>query len=433
MKKLIIALVMLTPCLVQAQSGLLEKIKNRAKAKAEQRIVNRADKEIDKTLDDIEGKNQPAKETGNSTASNQKQNAPVQDATPTITAYSKYDFVPGEKIVYADDFSQDEIGELPLGWNTGGKAELVTLDAYPGRWLKLYQNAMYLTSNKDTFSRNFTVEFDMILQLKQVSGYSYPQLSVGMLASSTLEPNSNEILDRHKQFQAAHVQIRPSEGGNTNTYLETALDGKKYFLSETQNTATLEKYYHKITHIAMQVQGPRIRVWINGEKKFDLPMAMPTSYIFNQLFFQLHQSSLKDDQIGIFIGNLKVATGKPDTRHKLVEEGKFSTTGILFNVNSAEIKPESGGVLKEIADVLKKFPEVRVMIVGHTDSDGQDAANLTLSQKRAAAVKESLVKEYGIEDGRIQTDGKGEKEPVGDNKTKEGKAQNRRVEFIKVN
>lgn len=433
MKKIIIAAALMLPFMVQAQSGLLEKLKNRAKAKAEQRVVNKADKEMDKAMDEIEGKGQPAKETGNTTASTQKENAPVQDATPTITAYSKYDFVPGEKIIYAEDFLQDEIGELPLGWNTGGKAELVTLDAYTGRWLKLYQNAMYLTSNKDTFSRNFTVEFDLILQLKNVAGYSYPQLSVGMLASNSLAANSNEILERHNQFQAAHVQIRPSEGGNTNTYLETSLDGKKYFLSETQNTAALEKYYHKITHVAMQVQGPRIRVWINGEKKFDLPMAMPTSYIFNQLFFQLHYSSLKDDQLGIFLGNLKVATGKPDARHKLVEEGKFSTTGILFNVNSAVIKPESAGVMKEIADVLKKFPEVKVMIVGHTDSDGQDAANLTLSQKRAAAVKESLVKEYGIEDGRIQTDGKGEKEPVGDNKSREGKAQNRRVEFIKIN
>lgn len=432
MKQIIIALVMLLPCTVQAQSGLLEKIKNRAKAKAEQRVVNRADKEIDKGLDEIEGKGQPAKETGNTTASTSKETA-KQDATPTITAYSKYDFVPGEKIVYAEDFSQDEIGELPLGWNTAGKAELVTLDAYPGRWLRLFQNAMYLTSNKDTFSRNFTIEFDVILQLKNVPGYSYPQLSAGMLASSTLEPNSNEILERHKKFQAAHVQIRPSEGGNTSTYVETSLDGRRHFQSETQNLSALEKYYHKITHIAMQVQGPRMRVWINGEKKFDLPMALPTSYVFNQLFFELHHSSLKDEQVGVYIGNLKVATGKPDTRHKLVEEGKFSTTGILFNVNSAVIKPESGGVLKEIADVLKKFPEVKVMIVGHTDSDGQDAANLGLSQKRAAAVKESLVKEYGIEDGRIQTDGKGEKEPVGDNKTKEGKAQNRRVEFIKVN
>ncbi|MGB8191761.1 MAG: OmpA family protein [Chitinophagaceae bacterium] len=434
MKKIIIYLLLVLPCAAQAQSGLLEKIKNKAKAKAEQRILNKADKEIDKTLDEVEGtaKGGPSKPATTAPAQKETAKEASKETAPSITAYSKYDFVPGERIIYSEDFSQDEIGELPVGWNTSGKAELVTLDEIPGRWLRLYQNALYLTSNKDTFSRNFTVEFDIVLQLKNI-GYTYPQLSLGFLASHDLPTIDNTFLDGFTKYQAAHVFLRPSEGGNTNTYVETFLERKRTFLSETQNLAALEKYYHKITHVAMQVQEKRWRVWINGEKKFDLPMAMPTDYMFNQLYFKLHWSSHKDDQVGVYLGNLKVATGKPDTRHKLVEEGKFSTTGILFDVNSAVIKPESAGVLKEIADVLKKFPDVKVNIIGHTDSDGQDAANLTLSQKRAASVKQSLVSEYGIDESRLQSDGKGEKEPVGDNKTKPGKAQNRRVEFIKTN
>lgn len=427
MKKIIVLVLLAMPSLVFAQGGLLKKLENRAKQKVEQRIMNKADKEMDKAMDGIEGKNEPAKNDPPKEAPKEKE---VKESTPSLTAYSKYDFVPGERIIYAEDFSQDEIGELPLNWNTGGKAELVTLDAFPGRWLRLYQNAMYLTANKDTFSKNFTVEFDLILQLTNI-GYSYPQLAVGFLASNDMAPNDNLFLDKPNTFQSAWVQIRPSAGGSSSTYVESAFEHKKHFLSETQNLAALEKYYHKVSHIAMQVQGPRFRVWINGEKKFDLPMALPSYYMFNQLFFKVFWSSHKDDQVGIYISNLKVATGKPDTRHKLVEEGKFSTTGILFDVNSATIKPESAGVLKEIADVLKKFPDIKVKIIGHTDSDGQDAANLALSQKRAAAVKQALVSEYGIEDARIETDGKGENEPVGDNKTKEGKAQNRRVEFIK--
>jgi outer membrane protein OmpA-like peptidoglycan-associated protein len=95
------------------------------------------------------------------------------------------------------------------------------------------------------------------------------------------------------------------------------------------------------------------------------------------------------------------------------------------------LKPESNGVLKEVADVLKKFTDIKVMIVGHTDSDGSDAANLELSKKRAEAVKQALVNEFGIDASRTSSDGKGEKEPMEDNKTKQGKAQNRRVEFIK--
>ena len=88
-------------------------------------------------------------------------------------------------------------------------------------------------------------------------------------------------------------------------------------------------------------------------------------------------------------------------------------------------------MLKEISEVLKKYPEIKVNIVGHTDSDGSDAANLELSKKRAAAVKDALAKDFGIDASRMNSDGKGETVPVADNKTKEAKAQNRRVEFIK--
>jgi outer membrane protein OmpA-like peptidoglycan-associated protein len=135
--------------------------------------------------------------------------------------------------------------------------------------------------------------------------------------------------------------------------------------------------------------------------------------------------------LAFYISNIKVATGKPDTRHKLIEEGKFSTTGILFDNASAVIKSESAGVLKEIGTTLAENASVKIKIIGHTSSDGDDAANMELSKQRASAVKEYLVKEFSIDAARIETEGKGETKPVGDNKTKEGKAQNRRVEFVK--
>lgn len=149
------------------------------------------------------------------------------------------------------------------------------------------------------------------------------------------------------------------------------------------------------------------------------------------MLFQVGHTNYKEDQYGIYLSHIRVDTGKADTRHQLIEEGRFSTTAILFNVNAAAIKPESGSLLKEIADVLSQTKDVRIKIIGHTHSDGDDKANLTLSQKRAAAVKNALVSEYGIEAVRIKTDGKGESKPEADNITKEGKARNRRVEFVK--
>jgi outer membrane protein OmpA-like peptidoglycan-associated protein len=108
------------------------------------------------------------------------------------------------------------------------------------------------------------------------------------------------------------------------------------------------------------------------------------------------------------------------------------THGILFDVNSSTIKPESYGSLKEMADLLKEYADVKVKIVGHTDADGKDADNLELSKQRAASVKVALAKDFGIDEGRMETDGKGESEPIDKNDTPAGKANNRRVEFIKL-
>ncbi|MEJ7674299.1 MAG: OmpA family protein [Chitinophagaceae bacterium] len=96
------------------------------------------------------------------------------------------------------------------------------------------------------------------------------------------------------------------------------------------------------------------------------------------------------DKDRFLISNLKLAVGAPDTRNKLITEGKFVTRGILFDINSDKIKPESYGAIKDIATVLKENADVKVKIVGHTDSDGDDNSNLELSKRRAASYKNCI-------------------------------------------
>ena len=182
----------------------------------------------------------------------------------------------------------------------------------------------------------------------------------------------------------------------------------------------------ELNHIAIWIQKTRARIYIHGEKVFDLPKVLPSGIQLNQLRFWTNSGSEP------MFSNIRIAEAGADMRSKLLTEGKLVTHGILFDVNSDKIKPESYGTLKEISNVLKENPDVRVKIVGHTDSDGSDAANLDLSKKRAASVKNSLSKNFGIDASRMETDGKGESEPIADNKTPEGKANNRRVEFIKL-
>lgn len=404
--------------------GLLNKAKN----KVQQRADSKIDNAMEKGLDKAEGKN--SKSNGSTASNNNNQEETKQDEN-LVKSYSRFDFIPGDSLIYTEDFQQDEIGEFPLNWNTAGKGDVVTLSSFPGKWLRLYENSLYLTSNKKEFSKNFTLEFDLIMQLKN-TGYTYPIISFGFFASNEDSTTDNKFLSYQTEHQSAEIFLRVAEGGSSYTYLNSFMNRKNLFKSENQELASIEKFYNRISHIAVQVQEQRLRIWVNGEKKYDLPKALGNQHIFNQLFFQLSTSSYKDEELGFYISNLKVATGKPDTRHKLVEEGKFSTTGILFDFQSAVIKPESYGVIKEIAGVLKENGSIKVKVVGHTSSDGDDKANMELSQRRAAAVKDLLVKEFGIDETRLETEGKGETQPIADNKTKEGKTANRRVEFIKL-
>ena len=115
----------------------------------------------------------------------------------------------------------------------------------------------------------------------------------------------------------------------------------------------------------------------------------------------------------------------------LKSKGSVTVRNILFDTGKATIKPESAGTLAVIADALKSDETLKVEIQGHTDNVGAAAANLKLSQDRAAAVKAYLVQTGGIAAGRLTTAGLGDTKPVGDNTTEEGRGQNRRVELVR--
>ncbi len=429
-KKIFIALLVAAlPFVADAQlNGVWNKVKNKAKQRAE----NRVDKEIDKTLDEVEGtatqKSEPVAKTP--TAAKTETKEPVVEET-AVKSFTKYDFIPGELVLYYDNFEGEAMAELPANWNTSGTGEVTTLDKYPGNWLRLHKPFTYLSSNTKSFGENYTAEFDLILQLKN-NGWAYPEFYFGLIATKDEPHTGNNFLRDQKKYAALVTTIIPHEFKNSKVRVNSYLASRSHFTGDNKPAESLEDYYGRPTHIAMQVQKERVRIWINEEKLFDVPKAVPAGEIMNQIYFEVGHTNYKEEQYAIYVSNIKVATGKPDTRHKLVEEGKFSTTGILFDFQSAVIKPESYAVLKDIAAVLKEHSDIRIKVIGHTSSDGDDNANMELSKKRAAAVKDMLVSEFAIDAARLEAEGKGETQPVADNKTKEGKMLNRRVEFIKL-
>jgi outer membrane protein OmpA-like peptidoglycan-associated protein len=417
-----IPIILLSSLLSARCFGQLGGLINKAKNKINQRIDRRVDQGMDKTLDKAEGKDVPGAGSSAPAAATE---------TAGVSSYAKYDFVPGEKILYAEDFSQEAPGELPVGWNSSGSGEVVTLDKFSGRWLRVHKSVAYLSANKASFGQDYTIEFDLLLQLKN-NGWMYPQFLASLLASHDLSPDDNTLLKDYKQFAAATALIAPFEGNTSRALFEAFKENVSVFKGDLVNIGQLQNWYGQPMHVAIQVQKQRFRYWINGLKVFDVPKGMPAADTMNQLRIEVGATNYPEEGYGVYISNLRIATGLPDTRHKLLEDGKFSTNGIVFDLNSAAIRPESAGVLKDIATVLKENPSVRIRIVGHTSSDGDDAANLELSKKRAAAVRDAFTNDWNIDPSRIDAEGKGETEPIGDNKTKEGRAQNRRVEFIKL-
>jgi outer membrane protein OmpA-like peptidoglycan-associated protein len=130
--------------------------------------------------------------------------------------------------------------------------------------------------------------------------------------------------------------------------------------------------------------------------------------------------------------NIKLANGGGmNIIGKKFTDAKIITHGITFDVDKATIKPESMGTLNGIAQVLRENAELKFEVAGHTDNTGGAAHNLTLSQQRANAVKAQL-QTLGIDASRLTTKGYGDTKPISDNLTIEGKANNRRVEFVKL-
>ena len=341
-------------------------------------------------------------------------------APPSFQAFSKFDFVPGEKVIGFEDFTQDAIGDFPAKWNTDASGEIVTLAGQSGRWLKLTRAGFFTPEFITELPDNVTLEFD--LAVPPTADPGIPLATVLVELPDLKEPTGWQTAPNNFQ-----VTAHPSASGHGTSSMVLRKDGTSAAANST-NTAQLTASKGKPVHIALWRQRQRVRVYMNEEKVWDIPRAVSASAKFNSIFFFVGGGC---GNCEYYLANLRVATGAPDTRNKILTEGKWVTRGILFDVNSDRIKGESYGSLKEIAGVLTENGDLKVQIVGHTDSDGDDAKNLDLSKRRAASVKTALAAEFKIDASRMETDGKGESQPVDKNDNPAGKANNRRVEFIK--
>jgi len=367
------------------------------------------------------------------TSNGQTSGVPKNDTVPdahggTQLSYtSKYDFVQGDKIIAYEDFNSANLGDFPVKWNTNAAAEVVTLDSKEGKWLKIGEKGVFHPEFITNLPENFTLEFD--LGVNNANYFSALSLNIANLKKPEDFAEYAYLVSLLPEH-AVHLEF--AAANSINDGVSKLITGKSGVaaISNTVNFKVWDVSKNNFAHISLWRQNQRLRVYLNGEKIWDSPRAFEAPGKYNAITFAFYGPYGKEDYY--LLSNLRLAVGAPDTRNKLLTEGKFVTSGIHFDVNSDKIKPDSYGVLKEVANALKENEAVKIKIIGHTDSDGDDSKNMELSKKRAESVKNALMNEFQISSERMETDGKGESMPISKNDTPVGKAQNRRVEFIKM-
>lgn len=326
---------------------------------------------------------------------------------PGEGVWANYDFVPGDRIIFYDDFANDRVGDFPRRFEfIEGSWEIV--ESGGKRHLRASSGGLIKIPLPEELPARFTVEFDV----NTSHGNSYVYLMTGPAIHGP---------DRSYQGSAAVVRstgagIQPVGGAGPESMTLYPQD----FLVEFRNENTPKP-------LRFMADGDYVKMYLDEHRVANVPNAAFTRS--DALYIAV--SSLTPEMPAL-IGPVRIAAGGLDLYDRLEADGRVATQGILFGRNSDRIRPESTPTLEEIATMLREHAELRLSIEGHTDSDGIEGYNQDLSERRAAAVKQFLVDRHGIDEARLQTAGFGESRPVADDSTAEGKEQNRRVELVKV-
>jgi OmpA-OmpF porin, OOP family len=355
-------------------------------------LTDKVNHDASQQIDKMTG-HSPAKQSDQNSGSHGDSSSPS-----TIKAYSNYDFVPGDTILFEDNFSDDQDGEFPAHWQLlSGQGVINKINEAPALILtegNFVRVSPRMRLEKNYIPTNFTIEFDFFAN----AGYFPPM-----------------------------VMFQFGEGQEKN--IEFGKEVKTYYFSndfDANYPGDRDNFADNWHHAAMVKKGSQIKCYVDQYRV----LVIPDCGIFQPLSLQM--GGVADDKNHIIFKNFRFASGGGmNMIGKTFTDAKIVTHGINFDVDKASLKPESMGTLNMILRVMKDNPDLKFEIDGYTDNSGQAAHNLTLSQERADAVKDELIK-LGIDPSRLTAKGFGDSKPVSDNNTPEGKANNRRVEFVRM-
>ena len=403
---------------VNAQSFLKKlgkKVENAAKNAIERNAERKTEEAVDKVFEGDFGKGKKDKDkqnnngnnnadavydNGNATAQTQPQKGQSLEMT-----YAKSDFVPGDEIFFEDNQANEQLGEFPSQWDLiSGTIEIAKLNG---------ENTICFTSHgasiaplmkdmENYLPEMFTIEFDYL---------EFP----------------NQYTFRHRFYlrdgnkDVLSVEFAGADSDVSCRYYTPSGDSRK--TDDGKLAKSIVNKNNGWNHFALSFNKRACKIYINGTRVANIPnMAAPKTL---QIW-----GATQQDQF-TYIKNVRIAKGAVPLYDRMMSDGKFITYGITFDVGKATIKPESMGEINRIVTLMTENPDLKFSVEGHTDSTGNAASNQTLSEQRSQAIVAKLV-ELGIAQDRLTAVGKGQNSPIADNNTDEGRAKNRRVEFVKM-
>ena len=338
--------------------------------------------------------------------------ATAENMKPGEGAWANYDFVPGERVLFAEDFSKDRVGNFPKRFELiEGNMEIVEWQGK--RWLRVASAGDFSIELPEVLPTRFTIEFDLTIPWAGMAVYAHPNVS-----GASGEGATNSVVTVSGSVAGVY---RGQSKGESTADPRTLISG---FGDEFSKAGITSPY-----RVRVQADGRYMKVYLNEHRVSNIPNADFART--KTLTFHFQNNFWSGAQASPLLGNISINAGGKELYDALVADGRVSTQGILFDTGSDVIKPHSTPTLEEITDMLKEHADLKLTIEGHTDNVGDAAGNQALSEKRAAAVKAYLVGK-GIDASRLESKGFGATKPKAGNDSAEGRQTNRRVELVKM-
>jgi len=374
-----------------------------------EKIKKESTKVLNRNIDKLFGKKKkkdepqpveplPVQQQGEATGQEPQTGAEAVEATPQLK-WSKYDFVPGDRVIFEDNLEGEENGEFPSRWDlvTGN----VEVAEFGGEYVIMLRDGQpsivpYFEEAKDDYLPDvFTVEFDLYCSSSDFVLYLY---------------------DRKNQKHGSPTGY---------TDLEINYYHMDFATSNSDHPDKAKLAERRWMHVSVAYTNGKLKAYMDETRLINIPRID-----FDPKGITLYTYHASDDRL-FYVKNVRIAEGGVKYYDRVMQDGKIVATGIRFDTGKSTLKPESMGVINEIYELMEKYQELNFSVEGHTDNVGDDGSNMTLSADRADRVKNTLI-EMGIAAGRLSSRGLGESDPMDDNNNPEGRANNRRVEFVKI-